>query len=55
MSTPKKLNVVDHPKWAKIVLIADKTFMQRQIGADSILCMEKKQEKKSKENNSLIL
>lgn len=32
-----KLGVVDHPKAAEVVLVADETLVQRQIRADCVL------------------
>ena len=38
MSTFHELRVVDHPERSEVVLIADKTLVQRQVGSDGVLC-----------------
>ena len=53
-----KLGVVDHPKAAEVVLVADETLVQRQIRADCVLQTEAKegagQEKKGKKKAKLV-
>ena len=53
-----KLGIVDHPKAAEVVLVADETLVQRQIRADCVLQTEAKegagQEKKGKKKAKLV-
>lgn len=42
MAAPNELKVIHHPKRSKIILISYKTFMQGQVGANSVLCSKRK-------------
>lgn len=63
MPSPHKLKIVDHPIRAKVILIADKTLVERQVGAHSILIIvlaveiqfsaQKDREKKKKRRKKL--
>ena len=33
-----ELRVVDHPEGAEVVFVADEALVQRQVGADRVLC-----------------
>jgi hypothetical protein len=43
-----KLCVVDHPERAKVILVAYKALVQREVGADGILDTQQQDEKSEK-------
>ena len=45
MSSFDKLGVVHHPEAAKVVFVADKALVQRQVRADRVLVVGEKREK----------